>query len=1092
MNCTLTIAAGLPVAALSQGVGQPAGRPNVVCLLADDLGWGDRVLTLIPLLLAPLAAVNAATTDPANLATFATPTTSFVSPHEKLDAINDGFEPNGVNDKSHGCYGNFPQKGTQWVELDWGQPVATSRIDVYWWDDSHGVRLPVAARLLYWDGNAFAPVKDATGLGVEGGRWNTTTFAEVKTTKLHLEFDSQPKFSTGVIEWRVYDTGNSPKPAPRVTAGGNQTAVLPARVRLQGSVRGTAQSLEWSMESGPGTVTFSHPEALATSAAFSKPGDYVLKLTALNGGQSAWATLGVRVEPVPFAGAAARTEIPPLATMAVKNVAPVRAAPFDLADVRLLESAFKRAMETDRAYLLELEPMRFLAFFQKHAGLLEGDVFLGWEPKGLGGGPATAMIGHYLSACSTMYRATGDPKLAERVNMLVAGLAKCQQVPGNDGLLVSEREKKAFAEWAAGDLRAEGNRLNGMGIPWYDISKLYNGLFDAYHLCGNRQAREVLVRLADWCAGVVGKFDDAQLQQMLAAEHGDIADALANVYGMTGEPSHLALAKKFRHDAVFAPIAVGIDCLDMLHANTQIPKFRGYQRIHELSGDAYWGNAASNFWRFVALNRSYANGGNSYHEHFHPLDKFEEAMRVTPGPETCNTYNMLRLTGRLFAGTADAAKMDYYERALYNQILPSQHPQGGFTYYQGVLPGVYRTYSEAEYVFWCCVGTGMQNHGLYGEAIFAHKGDRLFVNLFIPSELNWRDQAARVVQSTTFPDEPRTQLQMKLSMPKKFTVAVRHPVWVAPGQLKPAVNGQSVPVRSRPGTYAEVTREWKDGDVLSVELPMTLRTEMLPTSASYVAVLYGPILLAAKLGREGLTDGDFRGVAAMPAKNKLPAAKLPTIVVPVAEIPTHIEKAGGDALQFQTRDLCKPADVTLVPVDRICDERHSVYFRLTSRETWEQDKVRWMKEEARERELEALTMDEVRVGEQQPEADHALQSERSQASKPGARPHIGRLWREAANGGWFSYEMTVDPQKPMELLCTYWGGDQGPRGLDILVDNQVIATEGAIDKPGEFAQRCYAIPAGITQGKRRVRVKFLAPKGKVTPSVFDCRTVVGR
>ncbi|MBI5685944.1 MAG: glycoside hydrolase family 127 protein [Verrucomicrobia bacterium] len=1027
-----------------------------------------------------------------NLALFATPATSFVSPHEKLDAINDGSEPGGVNDKSHGCYGNFPKKGTQWVELAWEQPVCTRKVDVYWWDDSHGVRLPVAARLLYWDGKEFAPVKGDTALGVVGGRWNTATFAEVKTTKLRLEFDSQPKFSTGIIEWKVHDSGNSPKLAPRVTAGANRTVVLPARVRLQGSVRGAVESVEWSKQSGPGNVTFSNAKALATSAAFSKPGDYVLNLVGINGGQSASDTLSVHVEPMAFAGAAATAEIPPLATLAVKNAAPVRAEPFDLADVRLLESPFKQARETDRAYLLELEPMRFLAFFQKHAGLLEGDVFLGWEPKGLGGGPAKAMIGHYLSACSSMYRATGDPKLAERVNMLVAGLAKCQQVSGNAGLLVSNAEKKAFEEWAAGNLRAEGNRLNGIGIPWYDTSKLYNGLFDAYHLCGNKQSREVLVRLADWCASVVGKFDDAQLQQMLAAEHGDIADALANVYAMTGEPRHLALAKKFRHDSVFAPIAVGTDCLDMMHANTQIPKFRGYQRTHELTGEAYWGNAASNFWRFVALERSYANGGNSYHEHFHPRDKFEEAMRVTPGPETCNTYNMLRLTHHLFTETGDATKLDYYERALYNQILPSQHPRGGFTYYQGVLPGAYRTYSDREYIFWCCVGTGMQNHGLYGEAIYAHQGDRLLVNLFIPSELNWHEQGARITQTTAFPDEPRTKLQMKLSVPKQFTVAVRHPAWIAPGQLKLAVNGQPVPAKSRPGSYADVTREWKDGDVLSVELPMNLRTEMLPNSTSYVAVFYGPILLAAKLGREGLADEDFRGVAAMPAKNKLPAAKLPTIVVPVAEIAAHIEKAAGDALQFKTRDLCRPVDATLVPVNRIYDERYSAYFRLTSHETWEQDKARWTAEEQRERELESLTVDEVRVGEQQPEVDHMMQSLRSQASRPGQRPDIGRLWREAVNGGWFSYEMKVDPNKPMALLCTYWGGDNGPRGFNVLVNDKVIATEGIVGSAGEFVQRLYAIPAEPTRGKSVIRVKFLAHGGKLTAKVFDCRTLIGK
>ncbi len=601
-----------------------------------------------------------------------------------------------------------------------------------------------------------------------------------------------------------------------------------------------------------------------------------------------------------------------------------------------------------------------------------------------------------------------------------------------------------------------------------------------------------MVKLADWCGGVVGKFDEAQLQRMLAIEHGDIADALANVYAMTGEPRHLTLARKFRHDAVFAPIAAGIDCLDLLHANTQIPKFRGYQRVHELTGETYWGNAANNFWRFVALDRSYANGGNSYHEHFHPRDKFEEAMHVTPGPETCNTYNMLRLTHHLFSETADAKKIDFYERAIYNQILPSQHPRGGFTYYQALVPGAYRTYSDLEYNFWCCVGTGMQNHGLYGETIYAHQGERLMVNLFIPSELNWREQAIQIVQTTSFPDEPRTKLRVTLPAPKKFTVAVRHPAWVAPGQLKLAVNGQSVPAKGRPGTYVDVSREWKDGDVLSVELPMNLRTELLPNSSSFVAVFYGPILLAARLGREGLAETDLRGTSTMPASHKLPPAKVPAIVVPPADIPAHLDRVEGPhGPQFKSRDLCRPADVLLEPISRIYDERYVIYFRLTSRESWEQDKIRWTQEEQRERALEALTMDEVRVGEQQPEVDHNLKSLRSEASNPAASRQIGRIWRDARNGGWFSYEMRVDPGQPMQLFCTYWGGDRGAHGFDLLVDDKVIATEGAIEKAGEFVQRQYTIPIELTRGKTVIRVKFLAHGGKPTAKVIDCRTLIG-
>jgi hypothetical protein len=271
---------------------------------------------------------------------------------------------------------------------------------------------------------------------------------------------------------------------------------------------------------------------------------------------------------------------------------------------------------------------------------------------------------------------------------------------------------------------------------------------------------------------------------------------------------------------------------------------------------------------------------------------------------------------------------------------------------------------------------------------------------------------------------------------------------------------------------------------------MTLRTEMLPNSTSYVAVLYGPILLVAPLGREGLADGDFRGVAAMPAKNKMPAARIPTIVAPVAEIPARVEKAAGLSLRFATRDLCKPADVPLVPLHRICDERYSAYFPLSSRDTWEQDKVRWTAEEQRERELEALTVDEVRAGEQQPEADHQMKCEQSQASKPGARA-IGRLWREAVNGGWFSYEMKVDPDKPMQLLCTYWGGDKGNRAWDILVGDRIVGREeSAPDAPGEFVTKACPIPEDLTRGKRVVTVKIQARRGSITGSVFDCRTVI--
>ncbi len=785
----------------------------------------------------------------------------------------------------------------------------------------------------------------------------------------------------------------------------------------------------------------------------------------------------------------ANKEIPPVSPLKVQNAVPNAVELFDLVDVRLQESDFKKAMETDMKYLLKLDPKRFLTFFQRQAGLLKGDLFLGYENKSLGDGPAMAMMGHYLSASSTMYRATGNPQLLERVNMLVDELAKCQAMPGNDGLLTSSAEKKGFAEIETGNLRFEGGRFNKLGIPFYDSSKFYKGLFDAYHLCGNAKAAEIVIKMTDWLDRTLAKMNELQMQQILGREHGGIAEAIADVYTITGEPRHLALAKKLRHDSVFAPAAVGVDALDMMHANTQIPKFRGYERIYELTGNPYWGSSASNFWKFVAQDRTFANGGNSIHESFHPKDKFEDAMHVTPGPETCNTYNMLQLSLALYASTGDIAKLDYYERAMYNQILASQHPAGGFTYYQALLPGGYRTFLNPQTTFACCTGTGMQNHSLYGQCIYGQQGDKLLVNFFIPSELNWRKQGVRITQSTKFPDEPRTQLEIKLAAPKTFTLGVRTPRWIA-GIVKMAVNGQAVSSNAKPGSYAEITREWKDGDVLTVELPMAIRTEILPNNKNYTAILYGPMLLGAKLGREGLNDEDFHGPSGMAAKNKLPAAQCPAIAVPLAEVPAHVEQVQGGSLMFKTMGLCKPVDVTLVPVHRIVDERYSFYFPVTTLAGWEEQKKRWTAEEQAERQLESLTVDEIRLGEQQPEVDHNLKSESSRASELRAR-NIGRLWREASNAGWFSYDMKVDPAKPMQIHCTYWGGDNGNRAWDVLVNDIVVGREDAApDQPGEFVAKTYNVPAELTMGKAMVTVKIQSRKGSMTGSVFQCRTVL--
>jgi len=779
-------------------------------------------------------------------------------------------------------------------------------------------------------------------------------------------------------------------------------------------------------------------------------------------------------------------KLPPIPAPVIKSAVPLQAGEFDMADVRLLDSPFKSAMETDREYLLRLEPDRFLAWFRKEAGLKpKAEVYGGWESSGVAG----HCLGHYLSACSEMFRATGDERMRSRVALIVDELAQCQKANGDGYVAAIPGGKKAFSEMRAGEVHPNGGfNLNGIWVPWYTMHKVMAGLLDAWTQCGNSRAREVLIALTDWIDGVVKNLDDAKMQSLLFVEQGGMAETLANLYALTGEPRHLALAQKFRHSAIFDPMAAGNDILNGWHGNAQIPKFIGYQRVYELTGAPKWGAAARNFWTFVTRDRSFNIGGHGLGEHFFPLDKFENAMTDVVGPETCNTYNMLKLTRHLYSLDAKAAKMDFYERGLYNQILPSQNPMtGGLVYYTALVSsGAYRAYSDDFGCFWCCVGTGMENHALYGEGIYSSKGDRLLVNLFIPSELNWREQGITVTQSTKFPAEPRTEFRFKTSVTatdRKLTVAVRYPGWVAPGALKLTVNGEAVSCSANPGSYAEVSRQWKNGDVLKVELPMRITTEFLPASKNYLSIFYGPLVLGGKLGCEGLSDRDFVGQG-MSAKKRLPVSKTPAIVVAPAEIAAHIEPIDGQPLAFQTKGLLKPAELTLVPLYQIHEERYAAYWRLTTAETWQTDMDHVAAAEKAQRELDARSVDFVQPGEQQPEVDHSFKGEETNAGI-----HGDMHWRDARNGGWFSYDMKVSAAGPLKLLCTYWGSDSA-REFDILVDGTLVATEKLTGKePGKLIDVAYPLPDSLLAGKNKVTVKFQAKPNQTAGGLFDCRVL---
>ncbi len=526
------------------------------------------------------------------------------------------------------------------------------------------------------------------------------------------------------------------------------------------------------------------------------------------------------------------------------------------------------------------------------------------------------------------------------------------------------------------------------------------------------------------------------------------------------------------------------DTLSGRHANTQIPKFIGYERLYELTGEDDWKTAARNFWNFVARERSFAIGGNSVSEHFFPTDKFENAMNGGVGPETCNTYNMLKLSRHIFAQQPpDAGSvMDFYERALWNHILGSQHPQnGGFVYYTGVRPGSYRTYSNPCECFWCCVGTGMENHARYGESIYAHAPNRLFVNLFIESRLTWHEQGTIVTQRTDFPREARTTLHFELESPVRFTLSIRYPGWVEEGALGIEVNGARLSFGGKPGEYVDIERDWKSGDSVSVELPMRVTMETLPGSSDYAALLYGPIVLVGKQGRGDVLSSEFVGEAVPNSSKFVPLSEQPTLVGMPAQIAAQVTRDASEPLSFQLEG----ANASLVPLYQLHDERYTMYWPLVPNQAALQERrARFAAQKQRDEELEARTLDFVQPGEQQSEVDHSFQGERTKSGYSNERG-----WRHAEDGGWFSYRMNISGagENALELICTVWSGDKPTREFDIFVDDVLLvtATSGG-QEAGELLDVAYPIPRELTHGKNVLVVRW-QPKQGSAAGLYGCR-----
>ena len=640
---------------------------------------------------------------------------------------------------------------------------------------------------------------------------------------------------------------------------------------------------------------------------------------------------------------------------------------FKLQDVKLTDSMFKNAQDVDLKYILELNPDKLLAPYLIDAGLpLKANRYGNWESSGLDG----HIGGHYLSALAMMYASTGNVELKTRLDYMVNELALCQAKNGN-GYVGGIPNGKVFWERIhKGDIDGSTFGLNNTWVPIYNIHKLFAGLRDAYEITDNQQAKQVLIGLGDWFIELIKPLSTEQIQHVLDTEHGGINETFADLYIITKDKKYLDAAKKLSHLKLLNLLLEKQDKLTGLHANTQIPKVIGFEKIATLTHNTDWEQASEYFWQNVTQTRSVAFGGNSVREHFNPTNNFKEMLESNQGPETCNSYNMLRLSKALFLDNNDVSYLDYYERTLYNHILSSQHPEkGGFVYFTPIRPNHYRVYSQPETSMWCCVGSGIENHTKYGELIYSHSEKDVFVNLFIPSELNWKEKGLQLIQKNNFPNKNSTELELKLTNNQTFSLNIRYPKWAE--NIQVLVNGKAELVKANPSQYINLSRNWKNGDKISVQFSIKTKLEYLPDGSNWAAFVRGPIVLAAKTSTADL-KGLFADDSRMGHETRGKLYPINEAYILVDDSKNYVSKLQPiDNMNFKMDSLL------LQPFYQIHDARYQMYFQTFTQKEYEIQKEIQKQQEIALLALEAKTVDKINCGEQQPEVDHQYKGEQS-------------------------------------------------------------------------------------------------------------------
>ena len=795
---------------------------------------------------------------------------------------------------------------------------------------------------------------------------------------------------------------------------------------------------------------------------------------------------------------------------------------FDLEQVTLLDGPMKTAMDLNIKMLMQYDVDRLLTPYVRQAGLAEttdaSSPYYQWLTKhpnfknwgGDAGFDLSGHVGgHYLSALALAYAACHDEAvramMKERMDYMLKVMKDCQDAydhntEGLYGFIGGQPINDSWKKLYAGDL--SGIQKNWGWVPFYCEHKILAGLRDAYLYGNSEVAKEMFRKLSDWSVNLIAKVDDQAFEGFLNCEHGGMNESLLDAYQLFGDAKYLAAAKKYTHKAMLNGMqTLNTTFLDGKHANTQVPKFIGMERIGEMDKTqtsnlkSQYLIAAENFWTDVATNRTVCIGGNSVNEHFLTAANSNRYIDQLDGPESCNTNNMLKFSEMLFDRTSDAKYVDFYEQAMWNHILSTQDPTtGGYVYFTTLRPQGYRIYSEPNKGMWCCVGTGMENHSKYGHFIYTHDGKKtLYVNLFTPSRLVCNDFV--VTQETQFPNESSTTLTIGKN--GTYTIALRHPAWADKGYAI-TVNGAPVAVDVTPGTasYASINRKWKKGDKIEVSLPMTLRYEVCPNYEDYIAFKYGPILLGANTtnGKEQLQN-EYGGEGRMDHSpgSRGTSKKLndsPMLIGKRDNVLNRIKKINGNELRF-TIDAGRPGvktyqwqTLTLQPFYQIHHDRYMCYWYQQTEENYANSEM--AKTEAEAEALAKRTIDFVAPGEQQSEAGH----EGIYSSDTSTGLFNTERYRDARNGGFIQYTLTNTDSnvKNLSIMMRFSRADRG-RKATVTVNGQAITNFTIEENTGRgFYNLEFPIPAEVAaQANNKFIVRLAADPSTLCPGLYYVR-----